>query len=100
MASMRHQQAVKRLAELGHNTRLSIYRLLVKAGGEGMAVSDIQTKLDVPGSTLSHHLHRLMQVDLVRQQREGRVLRCTANYQAVQDVIEYLMEQCCAESSC
>ena len=97
---MKHEQAAKRLAELGHNTRLAIYRLLIKAGGEGMAVSELQGKLDIPGSTLSHHLHRLMQVDLVKQQREGRVLRCTANYQVVLGVIDYLMEQCCVESGC
>ena len=97
---MKHEQVARRLAELGHHTRLTICRLLIKAGGDGMAVSEIQAELDIPGSTLSHHLHRLMQVDLVRQQREGRVLRCTANYQVVQGVVNYLMEQCCIESGC
>ena len=97
---MKHELIAKRLAELGHDTRLTVYRLLIKAGEAGMAVSELQAKLDIPGSTLSHHLHRLMQVDLVRQQREGRVLRCTANYQTVQGVIEYLMEECCVGSSC
>ncbi|UTW44315.1 helix-turn-helix transcriptional regulator [bacterium SCSIO 12696] len=92
---MKHQDATKCLAELGHDTRLSIYRLLIKAGSDGMAVSELLARLKIPGSTLSHHLHRLMQVNLVHQQREGRVLRCTANYVVVQEVIAYLMAECC-----
>jgi len=96
---MQHQQIAKQLAELGHDTRLTVFRLLIKAGNSGMTVSEIQEALEVPGSTLSHHLHRLMKVDLVRQEREGRTLHCFASYTAIQGVVDYLMAECCVNDS-
>lgn len=96
---MQHDDAVLKLAELGHATRLAIYRMLVKAGSQGLAVSEIQQQLQVPGSTLSHHISKLVTAGLMSQSREGRVLRCTANYNALTDLIGYLSEECC-ESSC
>ena len=66
---MEHQDAAKKLAELGHTTRLAIYRMLVKAGAEGLAVSDIQQQLEIPGSTLSHHIGRLVGAGLMVQER-------------------------------
>jgi len=96
---MEHQQIAKQLAELGHDTRLTVFRLLIKAGNSGMTVSEIQQALKVPGSTLSHHLHRLMKVDLVRQEREGRTLHCFARYQSIQGVVDYLLAECCVNES-
>ncbi|AOE50912.1 ArsR/SmtB family transcription factor [Kangiella sediminilitoris] len=92
---MKVEQAAAQLAELGHTTRLKIYRTLVRAGREGLAVSAIQQKLDIPGSTLSHHISRLMKVGLVKQIREGRVLRCEAQYKELDSLIEFLSEECC-----
>ena len=72
--------AAARLAELGHITRLAIFRLLVKAGQTGVSVGEIQQQLDIPGSTLSHHLSRMIKVDLLEQQRDGRTLYCRLKF--------------------
>lgn len=87
--------AVKRLGELGHATRMSVYRLLVKAGEEGLTVGDIQKHLDVTGPTLSHHIHRLIAAGLLRQQRDGRTLYCFAELGALREVLVFLEEECC-----
>lgn len=92
---MKIEQAADKLAELGHTTRLSIYRILVKAGQSGLPVSDIKEQLDIPGSTLSHHITRLVRVGLVVQVREGRVLRCFAQYQELAKLINFLSDECC-----
>jgi ArsR family transcriptional regulator, arsenate/arsenite/antimonite-responsive transcriptional repressor len=93
---MKIEQAAAQLAELGHCTRLEIYRILVRAGHEGLAVAEIQQKLDIPGSTLSHHIARLVKVGIVKQVREGRVLRCQAQYQELERLIGFLSEECCS----
>lgn len=87
--------AAEQLAELGHTTRLQIYRILIRAGHNGLAVSEVQHKLDIPGSTLSHHISRLVKVGLVSQIREGRVLRCQAQYQQLDKLIHFLSDECC-----
>lgn len=97
---MNSEKAATQLAELGHITRLEIYRLLVKSGEQGLPVSIIQETLDVPGSTLSHHITRLMRVGLVKQEREGRVLRCHAQYNQLKQLINFLLEECCLQSDC
>ncbi|AFU97258.1 ArsR/SmtB family transcription factor [Simiduia agarivorans] len=93
---MQLELAAKRLAELGHATRLEIFRLLVKGGHQGLPVGDIQTALNVPGSTLSHHLTRLVTVGLVVQRREGRTLYCVPQYPALDELIDFLQDECCA----
>lgn len=90
-------QAAKSLKELGHPTRLTIYRRLVKAGNEGMAVGIVQQELDVPGSTLSHHLASLASAGLIKQRREGRTLFCVAQYNQLDAVMEFLQDECCAD---
>ncbi|MEW6981246.1 ArsR/SmtB family transcription factor [Colwelliaceae bacterium 6471] len=92
---MKLEKAAIQLAELGHVTRLEIYRILVKAGHEGLPVSAIQSQLSVPGSTLSHHISRLVRAGLVSQVREGRVLRCNAQYQELNALIAFLSDECC-----
>ena len=87
--------AAKRFAELGHSTRLSVFRLLVRAGNEGLPVGEIQQHLDVAGPTLSHHLHRLIAVGLVSQRREGRTLYCIAQRDALREVTNFLDAECC-----
>ncbi len=88
--------AAKRLAELGHPTRLAIFRQLVRCGPEGCPVGSLQKALAIPASTLSHHLSRLVAVGLVEQRREGRVLHCLPVYAALDQVIGFLTEECCA----
>ena len=91
--------AAKRFAELGHPTRLEVFRYLVKAGHQGVPVGEIQSALDVPGSTLSHHISRLRAVGLVVQHREGRTLYCQPQYDELFGLIEFLQEECCAEEN-
>ncbi|WP_417820527.1 ArsR/SmtB family transcription factor [Terasakiella sp.] len=87
--------AVKRLGELGHDTRMSVFRLLVKAGKKGMVVGDIQRHLDVSAPNLSHHIHRLIGVGLIRQKRDGRSLYCYAELDALREIMNFLEAECC-----
>ena len=89
------EAAAERCAELGNTTRLAIFRLLVKAGKKGLPVGEIQRHLDIPGSTLSHHLGRLVQVGLVNQRRESRTLHCEPQIDAIRELAEYLISECC-----
>jgi ArsR family transcriptional regulator len=94
------ESAAAALESLGNTTRLEIYRNLVRAGRRGRSVGDLKERVRIPGSTLSHHLARLVTTGLVTQQREGRVLRCTANFQTMQELIDFLASECCADESC
>ena len=87
--------AARRLESLGNTTRLQIFRLLVRSGVTGMAVGDIARQLDIPGSTLSHHLANLVQTNLVTQIREGRVLRCVPNFEQMNQLLAFLTDECC-----
>lgn len=92
---MNDEQLSKCLAELGNITRLKIFKLLVQAGHEGLPVGTIQKSLDVPGSTLSHHLTKLSHQNLILQKKEGRVINCIANFDILDLVIKALQESCC-----
>ena len=85
------------LAELGNETRLAIVRSLVRAGGDGLTVGEIQRATGVPGSTLTHHIGRLCQVGLVSRTRRGSALWCRADTDLVHDLARYLIEECCAD---
>ncbi len=87
--------AAGRCAELGNITRLSIFRLLVKAGKNGLSVGRIQSSLGIPGSTLTHHIQRLVRVGLVKQRRQSRVLHCEPQMEAIRELAEYLVSECC-----
>ncbi len=91
--------AAKRLAELGHSTRLGIFRHLVRCGPNGCPVGDVQQILGIPASTLSHHIGRLVSVGLVEQQRDGRVLYCLPMFEAFDETIQFLTAECC-QGSC
>jgi DNA-binding transcriptional ArsR family regulator len=84
------------LEKLGNPTRLAIFRLLVQAGPDGMTVGALQSHLGVPASTLSHHVLFLATVRLIRQEREGRTLRCRANLPLMHEIVTALTAQCCA----
>ncbi len=87
--------AARCLAELGNPTRLDIYRLLVRAGPAGLNVGEIQTRLDVPASTLAFHLRGLINVGLLVQEKIGREVRCTVKHRQLTSVIDFLLEECC-----
>jgi len=94
-ASAELQTVAKALEALGNETRLAVFTLLVPAGRSGLAVGDIQERLAIPASTLSHHISRLIQVDLVEQERQARKLICRANYRRMEDVLSFLTRNCC-----
>ena len=92
---MEINEAAKALKELGHPTRLMVYKQLVQSGSEGRAVGDIQDALGIPGSTLSHHLKGLESAGLISQRREGRTLFCVARYERLDRLIDFLQDECC-----
>tara|TARA_R110000772_G_scaffold267976_1_gene393704 strand:+ start:83639 stop:84001 length:363 start_codon:yes stop_codon:yes gene_type:complete len=95
LGAMDTELAARQLAELGNPHRLLAFRLLVKAGEDGLSVGEIQEHLKIPGSTLSHHVSRLVWAGLVDQSREGRTLRCRANFAAMHGLIGFLADECC-----
>jgi ArsR family transcriptional regulator len=97
---MKLEQAASQLEALGNPTRLTIYRILVRAGEEGLPVGSIQEKLGIPASTLSHHCKRLIETGLVSQERQATTLICRAAYPAMQALIGYLADECCADGRC
>lgn len=95
---MKLEKVAEILAQLGNDTRLRIVRHLVKAGEDGMPVGDLQTRLGIPGSTLSHHLNHLKQADLIYQRRDGTTLYCVMHYDMMESVIEFLTNKCCVNA--
>ncbi len=73
-------------------------QLLLAAHPQGMVVGDIQDELEIPGSTLSHHLDKLRSEDLVRVRRESTFLRYTANTGALQQLLQFLYAECCTRN--
>ena len=97
---MKVEQVAAQLEALGNPTRLKVYRALVRAGDEGLAVGRLQKKLGIAGSTLSHHLHRLILTDLVTQERQMTTLICRANYPAMNALVGFLVDECCIDAGC
>jgi DNA-binding transcriptional ArsR family regulator len=92
---MNRKLAAQCLSELGNPTRLDIYRLLVRAGLDGMRIGDIQARLGVPPSTLAFHLGGLVGAGLVSQEKIGREVICRARHRQLTAVMEFLREECC-----
>jgi ArsR family transcriptional regulator, arsenate/arsenite/antimonite-responsive transcriptional repressor len=95
---MKLTDAAAQLEALGNPTRLSIYRTLVRAGESGLSVGRLQAKIGAAASTLSHHLQKLIQVELVSQERHGTTLICRANYRQMKALVGYLVDECCADA--
>ncbi len=83
---------------MGTEPRLRIMQLLLSAHPEGLVVGEIQAELDIPSSTLSHHLDKLKSEDLVRVRREGTFLHYTANTETLQELLQFLYAECCTRS--
>jgi DNA-binding transcriptional ArsR family regulator len=83
---------------MGTEPRLRIMQMLLSAHPEGLVVGDIQGELDIPNSTLSHHLDKLKNEDLVRVQRESTFLRYTANTESLQEILQFLYAECCTRN--
>jgi ArsR family transcriptional regulator len=85
-------------AAMGAEPRLRIMQLLLTAHPQGLVVGDIQNELEIPASTLSHHLDKLKNEELVRVRREGTFLWYSANLEALQEVINFLYAECCTRN--
>lgn len=92
--------AVQALGALAQGSRLQVYRLLVQAGPDGVAASDIAERLKIPANTLSFHLKTLSHADLVLGRQEGRFIYYSANYEHMNSLLAFLTENCCGGRSC
>ena len=86
------------LSAMGTEPRLRIMRLLLAAHPGGLVVGDIGAELDIPGSTLSHHLDKLRNEGLVKVRREGTFLWYSANTEALQELLRFLYSECCTRN--
>jgi len=92
---MDKSDAIEALHALAQETRLDVFRLLVKQGADGMAAGDIAEALDVRQNTMSANLSVLARAGMVRSEREGRVIRYYANFDGMRSLLAFLMEDCC-----
>lgn len=91
------EAAALAFAALGSAPRLAVLRALVRAGDEGLPVGQLQERLGMAASTLSHHLRALVQAGVIAQIRDGRSLRCCAQYETVRGLAAFLLSECCAD---
>lgn len=87
--------AVDALGALAHDTRLAVFRMLVKAGPEGLVAGAIAQSANVPPSTMSHHLATLERAGLIQSERESRLIRYRADYASMRRLLAFLMQDCC-----
>ncbi|MFI0845561.1 ArsR/SmtB family transcription factor [Mesorhizobium sp. IMUNJ 23232] len=92
---MDKKSALAALAALGQDTRLEVFRLLVRAGADGLPAGEIASRLGTVQNTMSAHLKVLDHAGLVRAERDGRVVRYVADMTGFRDLLAYLMEDCC-----
>jgi DNA-binding transcriptional ArsR family regulator len=101
-ASKKNSEQVAKFADMfsamGTEPRLRIMQLLLSAHPEGLVVGEIQSELDIPNSTLSHHLDKLRNEGLVLVSRESTFLRYSANTEALQEVLQFLYAECCTRN--
>jgi DNA-binding transcriptional ArsR family regulator len=86
------------MSAMGTEARLRIMQLLLSAHPEGLVVGDIQEEMEIPNSTLSHHLDKLKNENLVQVKRESTFLRYTANTEALQELMQFLYSECCTRN--
>jgi ArsR family transcriptional regulator, arsenate/arsenite/antimonite-responsive transcriptional repressor len=102
LSSKKKTEQVAKYADMfsaiGTEPRLRIMQLLLSAHPDGLTVGEIQTELDIPNSTLSHHLDKLKNEGLVQVQRESTFLRYTANTDALQELLQFLYAECCTRN--
>ena len=101
-SNKRNTEQVAKLADMfsamGTEPRLRIMQLLLSAHPDGLVVGELQSELEIPSSTLSHHLDKLRNEDLVLVRRESTFLRYTANTDALQQVLQFLYAECCTRN--
>lgn len=97
---MKIEIAAGQLESLGSPIRLKIFRALVRAGHDGMAVGNLQAKVGLAPSTLSHHIRHLREAGLITQERQATTLICRADYPAMDKLVGYLVDECCMDAKC
>ena len=96
---MNVRDAIASLGALAQETRLGVYRLLVQRGPDGASAGEIATALDVPGSSLSFHLHQLVHAGLIEQERRSRQIFYRANFDRMNALVGFLTENCCGRGA-
>ncbi len=90
-----HDTTALALSALGHPARLALFRLLVRAEPDGLSVNEIAAHLDIPLSTLAHHLRSLKQAGLITQTRDGRETQTRADLQTLRGALNFVISECC-----
>ena len=96
--TMESKEVVPILSALAQETRLDVFRLLVRAGPKGLPAGEIARRLELAAPTLSFHLRAMLHAGLVSSERSGRSLLYAANFEGLNQVVAFLAENCCAES--
>ena len=97
---MDKKAAVVSLSALAQDSRLEVYRLLVQAGPDGMAASEIAERLSIAANTLSFHLKTLSHAELIQARQEGRFIFYSTHYDQMNELLSFLTENCCGGKSC
>ncbi|NRA87210.1 MAG: helix-turn-helix transcriptional regulator [Rhizobiales bacterium] len=92
---MKQQQAAKILHALGHDSRLELFRTLVKAGADGLNIGQLRAHLNMPASTLAHHIAALVKTNVIIQHQQGRETMNVANFALVEAMAGFLFNDCC-----
>jgi DNA-binding transcriptional ArsR family regulator len=92
--------AAQGFAAVGSESRLQVLRVLVRAGRSGLAIGEIQERLEIPASTLAHHLRFLSAAGLIEQKKQGRLVMNRANYARIGALAEFLLHECCSDAVC
>ncbi len=98
IGSMKTTNAVKALGALAQESRLEIFRMLVRRGKAGMAAGALSEHFSMPPATMSFHLKELSNSGLITSRRESRSIIYAANYEQMQELLGFLMENCCADN--
>ena len=94
---MKSTDAAKLFSNLGNETRITIYRILVKAGNPGLTPSEILAKIDIAPNKLTFHLNNLSKENLLNKKKEGRNIIYSVNFPKINELIDYLFEKCCSQ---
>lgn len=97
---MKQAQVIVALSALAQDSRLEVFRLLVRTGRDGVAAGEIARQLGIPNSSLSFHLAQLQEAGLIAQRREGRSLIYSADYARMDALVGFLTENCCGGEAC
>lgn len=97
---MEISKSITMLSALAHESRLTIFKRLVQTGNKGMQPNQLSEQLNIPAATLSFHLKELFIAGLVSKNKQGRAISYSANYQSMDELLQYLQENCCLDELC